>query len=245
MLQGVSRAGGCEYVGREWHEPAARPVPPQSESTEEIFQGSGRWAKHRHRLSRRSSVKCSMLLPALVLATAGLSTDAAPSNLVRSCGSAFVEGMSPLLVASRSPSSCCRAGGKNFSPSSTSFFPGSVCPRRRIASIMQRPAIAHGILGLSAQSQTDEQQGSAAKWRPPPLDNLASRDDDLNPSDDEDEEESEDDTADATGGVDDNGSDALPAASSQVVVGAGALRGEQEAYTMRDVQVRATFWSCW
>jgi len=110
---------------------------------------------------------------------------------------------------------------------------------------MQRPAIVRGVVGLSAQFQTDEQQASAAKWLPPPLDKFATGQasgdgEELTSSDDSDEssEDTEDDAANFSGSAKSGsaGDTRDPSPSAQVVVGAGALRGEQEAYTMRDVQ---------
>lgn len=91
-----------------------------------------------------------------------------------------------------------------------------------------------------------EQHGApAAKWRPPPLDNYSSAEsegtgDDLTPSDDSDDE-GEDDSGNfsgnaAAGSADEPAAKPTIAPNEQVVVGAGALRGEQEAYSMRDVQ---------
>jgi len=179
-----------------------------------------------------------LLFPALVLAAVGLATHAAPSRPQatgeRNCGfvgawSARVLGGQPSAGALRAPA----AGGPRW--------PGVCAHRQRLPRALL-PCIPRGVLGLSAQFQTGEEQQVTAQWRPPPLsgaysdvDGTDASPDDLTPSDSSSDEDGDD------GGSGDAASAGVAAedpraSTAPVVVGAGALRGEQEEYSMRDVQ---------
>ena len=120
---------------------------------------------------------------------------------------------------------------------------GSCAQQRRWATAAAARGRGGGALSLAAQFQTGQEQ---AKWRPPPLnDAMLSTEsdvDDLTPSEDEEEDEEEaDEPADVSDGTSGGGARARTGAQARdstqkVVVGAGAMRGEQEAYSMRDVQ---------
>lgn len=193
----------------------------------------------------RYSKSSMVLLPALVLAAAGLSTDAAPSHASQAHGTAFMQGSGALLAAVRSPLAVSRA----FPSISNAGVP-SVCSLgyNKLTPFQCLPTTLRGrsLARMTALFQSGEEQKGAAKWRPPPLEEFSGDvvgegdEDDLTPSDDS--EESNDDTGNFSGNAKLSASSSNSettkdvSLSTAVVVGAGALRGEQEAYTMRDVQ---------
>jgi len=223
------------------HEALHQPAMERPASTRGHRLGSARVhcrAQPPGKLQRSAGWSSVALLPALLFAAAGTSTDAAPPDaLGRGQASAFRRAFLPCLPVQRaSPGRLPVLGA-----------PADAClqlHRWRLPGLA-RPLVqsrARGVWSLMAQ----EQHGApAAKWRPPPLDNYSSAEsegtgDDLTPSDDSDDE-GEDDSGNfsgnaAAGSADEPAAKPTIAPNEQVVVGAGALRGEQEAYSMRDVQ---------
>lgn len=212
------------------HEPADRHI---SRAGSECLAGVAHAACRRRTLQpgalRRPCWSSLVLLPALLLAAS------APTHAGQAC--AFISGL-PSLPA-RLASARGRPGASQLAPVTAA--------RRCDRSVQWRPLaprMVRGALGLLAQ----EQHGApAAKWRPPPLDNYSSAEstgseDDLTPSDGSSDEEDDSDNFSGGGKASAASSDEQPpkrvtSPTEQVVVGAGALRGEQEAYSMRDVQV--------
>ena len=237
------------------HEPAMRPAPAMHEQTYRptAAQGAGfprqrpgRWGEgHSYRRMRAVGTPMhSVLLPALLLSAVGLSTDAAPSRLQASGGrsSGFVGAWYARVLGGQPAAGTPPYAALGAPVAGAGRWPG-VCGQQQRLLQAPRPrtpgGVAYGVRGLSAQFQTDEEQQVTAKWRPPPLAGAYSdtTDADLTPSDSSSDEDG-DDAAAAAQGV---GSAKDSAAGAQdmpgtVVVGAGALRGEQEAYSMRDVQ---------
>ena len=233
------------------HEPAVRPAPAMHEQKHRAQgagsrrQRPGRWGEgHSYRRMRAAGTPMySVLFPALLLSAVGLSTDAAPSRLQASGGrSGFVGAWSARVLGGQPAAGTPPYAALGAPMAGAERWPG-VCGQQQRLLQAPRPrtpgGVAYGVRGLSAQFQTDEEQQVTAKWRPPPLAGAYSdtTDADLTPSDSSSDEDG-DDAAAAAQGV---GSAKDSAAGAQdmpgtVVVGAGALRGEQEAYSMRDVQ---------
>jgi hypothetical protein len=233
------------------HEPAVRPAPAMHEQKNRAQgagsprQRPGRWGEgHSYRRMRAAGTPMySVLFPALLLSAVGLSTDAAPSRLQASGGrSGFVGAWSARVLGGQPAAGTPPYAALGAPMAGAERWPG-VCGQQQRLLQATRPrtpgGFAHGVRGLSAQFQTDEEQQVAAKWRPPPLAGAYSdtTDADLTPSDSSSDEDGDDAAAAAQGAG--AGKDSAAGAQDMpatVVVGAGALRGEQEAYSMRDVQ---------
>ena len=100
---GCSSGPGVVYRNEASQEPASRPISVRGERSEAASrQRAGRWisVSNNRVVTRRSSMHSSLvLLPALVLAAAGLSTDAAAAGLARGQKCGFVDGLSARILS--------------------------------------------------------------------------------------------------------------------------------------------------
>jgi hypothetical protein len=197
-------------------------------------------------LSVRHITLHSSLLMLQMLAVSGVVLAGIPQRAELSdvgCASwkraAFIPGWSCLLGAPRS--SCASHTGSKYGKTGGPGGAGVCSPEcsRHAGPVLLHRArtLSGGALTLLAQFQSGEQQ---AKWRPPPLgDSYAESDDfsELTPSDDSDDSREDDASGQSAKAGSSSGAGQNDLRTTgQVVIGAGALRGEQDAYSMRDLQ---------